>query len=318
MVRRRVVSPPSRPPEPAVNTLATRGRKAAKTEVAGERSDGLNMGDASEIVPIIHRHFLGTRDQLSGVEVGVHRGETSAALLRTFPRLFLVMVDPWDTYNSEHAYWKSGDGCSRLSAKEQAANRVAAERATSFAETRRKIMVATSVAAAKSLAGVADRRGEQSDGRFDFVFIDGDHTYEAVRDDIAAWWQLLAHGGLLCGHDIDHPRDRRGVWGVRRAVEEHSRLVEMPFEVSGNCWWMVKKPDGRDILPLMQLEKLTLGPTDYLVVNVPHEMTMSMDGLQNAVLRLQQTFGIDPRKIVVCCGGVRLKVASPDEVKAMK
>lgn len=49
----------------------------------------------------------------------------------------------------------------------------------------------------------------------DMVFLDGDHSYEAVRDDIAAWSPLLRAGGLLCGHDYA-PR-----WeGVRRAVDE--------------------------------------------------------------------------------------------------
>lgn len=39
----------------------------------------------------------------------------------------------------------------------------------------------------------------------DMVFIDGDHSYEAVKRDIDFWKPRIAEGGLLCGHDSSHP-----------------------------------------------------------------------------------------------------------------
>lgn len=38
---------------------------------------------------------------------------------------------------------------------------------------------------------------------FDMVFIDGDHRYESVFEDIAKWRELIKVGGLLCGHNYE-------------------------------------------------------------------------------------------------------------------
>lgn len=50
-------------------------------------------------------------------------------------------------------------------------------------------------------------------GQADMVFIDGDHSYPGVKNDIINYRSLLRGGGLLCGHDFN--------WeGVRQAVTE--------------------------------------------------------------------------------------------------
>ncbi len=47
------------------------------------------------------------------------------------------------------------------------------------------------------------------------VYIDGDHSYEAVRDDIKAWLPKVRKGGILAGHDYG-----AGWPGVQKAVHE--------------------------------------------------------------------------------------------------
>jgi predicted O-methyltransferase YrrM len=39
------------------------------------------------------------------------------------------------------------------------------------------------------------------DGTQDFVFIDGDHSYEGAKRDIDAWRSKVRPGGILAGHD---------------------------------------------------------------------------------------------------------------------
>jgi predicted O-methyltransferase YrrM len=43
-----------------------------------------------------------------------------------------------------------------------------------------------------------------TDASFDLVFIDGDHRYSAVVNELREADRLLADGGLLCGDDLEH------------------------------------------------------------------------------------------------------------------
>lgn len=64
----------------------------------------------------------------------------------------------------------------------------------------------------------------------DFVFLDGDHRYDGVRQDIDLYAALVKPGGILAGHDYgirEHP-------GVKRAVDE--RFPAAQFHLS--IWWV--------------------------------------------------------------------------------
>ena len=39
------------------------------------------------------------------------------------------------------------------------------------------------------------------DGSLDFVYIDGNHTFEYVINDIAEWSKKVRKGGIISGHD---------------------------------------------------------------------------------------------------------------------
>jgi hypothetical protein len=72
-----------------------------------------------------------------------------------------------------------------------------------------------SIAAAKFFA----------DSSVDVVFIDADHSYQAVRMDIRAWMPKIKPGGMICGHDLPE---------VSIAV----RSVLPHFQAGpGSIWW---------------------------------------------------------------------------------
>ena len=75
------------------------------------------------------------------------------------------------------------------------------------------------------------------DGELDFVFIDGEHTYEAAKSDIEAWCPKVCSGGLLMGHDYDRQRFP----GVCRAVDEFGETHSVKVGRGGHSVWCIPK-----------------------------------------------------------------------------
>jgi len=67
----------------------------------------------------------------------------------------------------------------------------------------------------------------------DLVFIDSNHSYQAVKDDVAAWSPVVRPGGILAGHDYS-----RHYPGVVRAVDE---LVEGDVRFMPDTVWCTRK-----------------------------------------------------------------------------
>jgi hypothetical protein len=75
----------------------------------------------------------------------------------------------------------------------------------------------------------------------DFVFIDAEHTYEAVVSDVIAWLPHVKVGGLITGHDYKH----ENFPGVTQAVNDVFGSIGWTIEDAGAYVWAVKKK--RDI-----------------------------------------------------------------------
>jgi predicted O-methyltransferase YrrM len=85
----------------------------------------------------------------------------------------------------------------------------------------------TGAEAARSLAGA---------GSFDFVFIDGDHSYEGLQADWTAWKPLLASSGMVALHDSrstpERPIEDAGSVRFTRNVILHDRCFEVAETVN--------------------------------------------------------------------------------------
>lgn len=64
----------------------------------------------------------------------------------------------------------------------------------------------------------------------DLIYLDNDHSYEYVIEELFGWWPKLKIGGLMTGHDyIKFRHNELGDYGVIEAVEEFG----MPYCVNG-------------------------------------------------------------------------------------
>ncbi len=157
----------------------------------------------------------------TGCEVGVWTGWNSLHLLRTFDRLTLLMVDRWMQYADMAA----------LSQEKMDAVMLEAVAVTRDHEDRRVVVVSDSVRAAAIVKSSS----------LDFCFIDGFHSYEAMKEDLPAWWEKVRPGGLFCGHDYDGRGDRRGRFGVKRAVDEFAKEHGCEIKVAPqHVWWTIR------------------------------------------------------------------------------
>ncbi|HEX3510380.1 MAG TPA: class I SAM-dependent methyltransferase [Solirubrobacteraceae bacterium] len=164
-----------------------------------------------------------------GAEVGAWKGDFTAQLLRRTKPARLYLVDPWeyrDDPGYEHAMFgdRTPGGQEKMDAIHDA---VCRRFERQIGSGRVVVRRARSTDAAAELEPL------------DWAYIDGDHTYEAVREDLAAYFPLVKAGGVLAGDDYGMV----GWWddGVRRAVEEFAATNDCELDVLGNQF-RIRKP----------------------------------------------------------------------------
>jgi predicted O-methyltransferase YrrM len=85
----------------------------------------------------------------------------------------------------------------------------------------------------------------------DFCYIDANHNYNDVKEDISLWYPKIKKGGILAGHDWDAPGEPDYPWRhtVQRAVKEFilsskgALKLSLVSESDGTPWsWYIIKP----------------------------------------------------------------------------
>jgi hypothetical protein len=155
---------------------------------------------------------------IRGAELGVWKGRTFLFILENCPDLSMVGVDLWapqpeneglETYDGEEWQHKKFERNVRKQAKKFG------DRATIIKDWTTK--------AAEQV----------EDDSLDFIFVDADHSTEAVRNDIQTWWPKVKDTGWIIGHDIN--------WPIVKVVADEL----LPGYVIGpdNAWGRPKCPE---------------------------------------------------------------------------
>lgn len=91
------------------------------------------------------------------------------------------------------------------------------------------------------------------DGSLDWIYIDADHHYKEVKNDIETWYKKVRSGGIIAGHDYckyKYPWDNTP-FGVIEAVDEFCKksgykvlltTKDTVYEgVEFKSWYFIKK-----------------------------------------------------------------------------
>lgn len=161
---------------------------------------------SSQIPPVRIRKF--TRIDLAklmgelgfkiGAEVGVADGQNSLTLCKSIPDLQLLCVDPWEVYSENP----------RAHDNQDEMYRIAQERLRPFNV---KFVKAMSMDAVRDIP----------DESLDFVYIDGNHSFDFVMQDIIEWSKKVRPDGIISGHDYYRFRWAGVVDAVDAYVKAH-------------------------------------------------------------------------------------------------
>jgi hypothetical protein len=178
--------------------------------------DMTNIGSLVAATPrpmtlFLKEHFKA--DELVGVEIGTAKGDNALSILQELSIKKLFLIDPYTSY-------------------------VEGDQQVSFEETlvtaRKKL---SQFHQAIFIRKVSEDAVKDVDESLDFVYIDGNHSYEYVKNDIALYYPLVKAGGVIGGHDYVPYHDPGVFQAVNEFVQERGRLG---FYAVLPDWWVVK------------------------------------------------------------------------------
>jgi hypothetical protein len=144
-----------------------------------------------------------------GAEIGVWKGDFSETILRAVRPSELHLVDPWAFQPQYPDRWYGG----QLAAEQAEMDAVYEGVRSRFA---RNPAIRIHRRFSRELKDIFP------EGSLDWVYIDGDHSKDAVKLDICLALEVVKPGGVVTGDDY-HWRDSDGSYPVKDAIAEVER-----------------------------------------------------------------------------------------------
>ena len=133
---------------------------------------------------------------LTGVRIGGNEGVSANAMLKYMNINMLYVVDIWEPYEE---------------------NGVIIDTSSNIVDVYKMFLNKNNIRILRMESKVASNIFD--DESLDFVYIDANHQYEFVVDDIRKWLPKVRRNGYLCGHDYSKE--------VKRAVDEELGLYSI-------------------------------------------------------------------------------------------
>jgi len=154
----------------------------------------------------------------TGAEIGVAAGKYSEVLCQNIPGLKLLCVDPWIRQADDPIHRKNHNN-------------------HYISATKRLKDYDAALVRARSMDAARDVPLES----LDFVYIDGNHMFDAIMVDVIEWAKRIKPGGIVSGHDYYNHNN----FGIIKAVDTYTEVhkIEQWFltdEKVKSWWW--KKP----------------------------------------------------------------------------
>jgi len=148
---------------------------------------------------------------ITAIEIGTDKGYNAKDILKRLNISKIYLIDPYTSYEG---YNKSYASSEKIAKKE-------------LHKWNKKGKIVW-------LRDYSDNAVKKIKGKVDFVYVDGNHSYDYVLNDLRNYWPLVKKSGLLAGHDINFDE-------VSRAICDFIKERDIYFTADKKDWWIVKR-----------------------------------------------------------------------------
>ena len=166
------------------------------------------------------KNHLGNKENPNIVEIGSYCGESTLIINGCFSDATINSVDPYVSYREDNSTYDLDKQAEELKEAEVVFDSICCR----FPNIKKN--------KAQSLEFVQSI----PDNSLDFIYIDGDHSYSAVKKDIVAWIPKVKTNGVICGHDFSRET-------VRKALAEVFGGIKPNGVFRDSSWAYIKTPE---------------------------------------------------------------------------
>jgi hypothetical protein len=204
-----------------------------------------NAGVNKDSDKILHLIKSGT----IGAEIGVWKGSSSEKFLKKGLKKF-YMVDAWSLSGYDEAFQVNDPTISLTNIYNKYQKIVGSKHPADFQEYYDKIYNGvvskfSSYKEAEIIRKPATQWFEEykkAGEKLDWIYIDGDHSYTGVKNDLNNAIEVVKPGGLIIGDDYKWKSLTADKGGVKKAVNEFVSQRGLNLSAHGSVQWSIKLP----------------------------------------------------------------------------